>query len=386
MCSSDLPASGIPGPGATAPPVPGPGAPVGSVPGQASPTAVPGNAAPLPAVPLPPPGGEEPSTPVHLDPEDVGSPRAEPVARFSVDLSPLKRPSGAPTWEILPQPEERGCVACHSMSSDARYLAANSPENATTPENWGVTQGTLYLIRRSDKKIVHTMPGGLTVRFHPVDPDLMVFSSTSNSTGVKQRVSVYRADIHRVDVRTMEESPVPGAAEPDRCEMFPDVAADGSIMAFTRSLAGQPCEGSRGLLEIATIPWNGGRGGAATPLVGASDNGASNVQPRISPDGRWIVFYRATRGFFSMGSADLWVVPATGGEARRLDVSTPAMETWHAFSPDGKWLAFISNRDRVDRPRGYIARFHEDGHVSAAVPLPGAGDPDAHVHSLDWGP
>ncbi|MDP2582632.1 MAG: PDZ domain-containing protein [Candidatus Palauibacterales bacterium] len=50
----------------------------------------------------------------------------------------------------------------------------------------------------------------------------------------------------------------------------------------------------------------------------------------------------ATQVAFEYGG-DLWVVGRTGGEARRL-TSTPAIETDPHFSPDGKWVAFTSNR------------------------------------------
>ncbi len=40
---------------------------------------------------------------------------------------------------------------------------------------------------------------------------------------------------------------------------------------------------------------------------------------------------------------DLWITSRTGGEARRL-TSTPAVESDPHFSPDGRWIAFTSNR------------------------------------------
>lgn len=57
--------------------------------------------------------------------------------------------------------------------------------------------------------------------------------------------------------------------------------------------------------------------------------------PSISPDGQLIVFSSA---------GDLWAIPRAGGTAARL-TSHPAEDRRSAFSPDGKFLAFESERD-----------------------------------------
>ena len=41
--------------------------------------------------------------------------------------------------------------------------------------------------------------------------------------------------------------------------------------------------------DLYRVPFNGGKGGTAEPLRGASGNGRSNYFPKYSPDGRWIV-------------------------------------------------------------------------------------------------
>lgn len=61
--------------------------------------------------------------------------------------------------------------------------------------------------------------------------------------------------------------------------------------------------------------------------------------PSWSPDSRRIVFY-SERG----GPADIWVMDATGENARQL-TSTPADEGAPVFSPDGKQIAFDTDRD-----------------------------------------
>ena len=50
----------------------------------------------------------------------------------------------------------------------------------------------------------------------------------------------------------------------------------------------------------------------------------------------------STQIAFAYGG-DLWIVGHAGGEARRL-TATPAVESAPQLSPDGKWLAFTSNR------------------------------------------
>jgi dipeptidyl aminopeptidase/acylaminoacyl peptidase len=64
----------------------------------------------------------------------------------------------------------------------------------------------------------------------------------------------------------------------------------------------------------------------------------------ISPDGRLAVVsvtrydVKENKGF-----ADLWMIPTAGGEARQL-TADPASDTQPVFSPDGRWIAFVSKR------------------------------------------
>lgn len=94
--------------------------------------------------------------------------------------------------------------------------------------------------------------------------------------------------------------------------------------------------------DLYRVPFNGGAGGVAEPLEGASHNGMSNYFARYSPDGRWIVFCRAKSYMLLQPDSELYIIPAEGGPARRLRCNTSRMNSWHSFSPNGKWLVFAS--------------------------------------------
>ncbi|MBX3245432.1 MAG: PD40 domain-containing protein, partial [Acidobacteria bacterium] len=77
--------------------------------------------------------------------------------------------------------------------------------------------------------------------------------------------------------------------------------------------------------------------GAVLTLSGSISSVASipyMTEPSLSPDRKEIAF---------VSGGDIWSVPADGGTASLL-VSHPATESKPLFSPDGKWLAFVSNR------------------------------------------
>jgi hypothetical protein len=309
----------------------------------------------------------------------------ENVASRSFDYSVLSNEGGGDIRASLYSDSAGACMGCHvTGSNDGKYVSFMAAMTDRRPGKGGDTFQTLFVVRAKDRELLVQQRYGFFNRFHPRLTNLLSYTLWANEFEDGFFASIYQVDIHVMDLETGRDFAVPGASLPDRCEMASEWSPDGRWMVFSRAPEGEPCDGTRGSLEIARIPWNDGLGGPATVLVAIPPGGGANFQPRYSPDGRWIVFFRSKGGFYAVGSADLWIVPADGGEARRLDVSTDAMDSLHAFSPDGRWLAFQSNRRRVDKVKGYVARFFEDGRVAPAVPLPGAGDPDVAIATLDW--
>ena len=131
-------------------------------------------------------------------------------------------------------------------------------------------------------------------------------------------------------------SPVPEAYEPKGVENVKSVLVP-------QEAAKDFLEGGRTFrYDLYRIPFNGGQGGKAEPIEGASNNGLSNYFAKFSPDGKWIVFCQAKSFMLLQPDSQLYIIPAAGGEARRLECNTPRMNSWHSWSPNGKWLVFSS--------------------------------------------
>jgi len=65
---------------------------------------------------------------------------------------------------------------------------------------------------------------------------------------------------------------------------------------------------------------------------------ANDIYPRFSPDGRWVAFTSDR-----MGNNDVWVVPAEGGEPVQLTFMT-VDDNVQYWTPDGRKVVFSSNR------------------------------------------
>ena len=76
--------------------------------------------------------------------------------------------------------------------------------------------------------------------------------------------------------------------------------------------------------------------------------------PAISPDGKQAV-YAVTRydADNDKGDTDLYLVDTAGGKPRRL-TSSKGNESAPAFSPDGRWIAFVAKRGDDKEPQLYV--------------------------------
>lgn len=94
--------------------------------------------------------------------------------------------------------------------------------------------------------------------------------------------------------------------------------------------------------NLCIVPFNNGNGGMAEPIKGASDNGKSNYFPAVSPDGKWLIYCQAENFMLLMPDSRLYIVSVKGGKTRVLNCNFNSMNSWHAWSPNSRWIVYTS--------------------------------------------
>ncbi len=113
--------------------------------------------------------------------------------------------------------------------------------------------------------------------------------------------------------------------------------------------------------------------GAPQLEVDCAATGHSAAVPRISPDGRYLLFTRSSYGQFHIWhkDADLYVKDLTTGEVRPLDkANSDDADSYHTWSSNGRWLVVASRRDDGNYSRPYIAYFDKEGRDYKAFLVP----------------
>jgi hypothetical protein len=107
-------------------------------------------------------------------------------------------------------------------------------------------------------------------------------------------------------------------------------------------------------------------------VLSTSETGLSISQPRISPDGRFVLFCMHAFGPYpiTQPTSDLYVLELPNGSYRRLPVSSNESESWHGWSKNGRWIVFSSKRNGGILTRLYFSHVDSAGTAHKPFILP----------------
>jgi len=293
------------------------------------------------------------------------------------------------------------CANCHSFATNGKTMGMDldGPQNdkglyTLVPVRKQMTIGNRDVISWSSFR----GQAGSSLRegfMSQVSPDGRYVVTTIRPAGVNSSQFYYVANFEDYrflqvfyptrgvlawyDTATHKLQPLPGADDPNFVQSNAVWSPDGKYLVFSRAVAKSPIPVGGKLATYANdpeeipiqydlyrIPFNEGKGGKAEAIAGASSNGMSNSFPKISPDGKWIVYVQARNGQLMRPDSKLYIVPAAGGVARRMHCNTPLMNSWHSFSPNGRWMVF-SSKSRSPYTQMFLTHIDEQGNDTPAI-------------------
>ena len=250
-----------------------------------------------------------------------------------ITWSDYKKDDGEATFGLLSQ-----------VSPDGRYVISTVKDRAVFVATPGIEFSQLFFPIKGILVVYDTVTGTYTALPGADDPEYVQSNPTWSPDGqwvVFARTKVYQKDsIANASSILLDENDVPEFIEDKEPFKF----------------------------DLYRVPFNEGRGGEAEPIEGASHNGMSNFFAKFSPDGKWIVFTQAENYMLLMPDSELYIIPAEGGEARRLRANTPRMNSWHSFSSNGRWLVF-SSKANTPYTQLFLTHIDEEGNSTPPVVL-----------------
>lgn len=291
------------------------------------------------------------------------------------------------------------CLNCHSFSKDGKTMGIDldGPNNdkglyAIAPVAKHISIDDNKVVQWNTDGSAGKMRVGFMTRISP-SGRYAVSTFTGSSMAFNQAFYVRNFPTYRFlqvfyptkgilewyDRETGRRQPLPGASDPKYVQTGGVWSPDGKWVVFERALAREPYIKDKPLAKYANdpnetpiqydlyrVPFNDGKGGTPERIVGASENGMSNSFPKVSPDGKWIVFVEAKNGEVMRPDSQLYIVPFEGGVARRLRANMYPMNSWHSWSPNGKWLVF-SSKARGPYTKMYLTHMDGEGNSSPAI-------------------
>lgn len=260
------------------------------------------------------------------------------------------------------------CMNCHSFIKNKPDTMALNIRMENNP----------LLLAQNGEVVTIDKTAGLLAR-HP-NGDLIAFSQNKfvmihHTQGHNTDVYDGAGDLFVYSLKSNRITTNPQISKPDQWETWPTWSPDGRYLYFCSTPKASEEEFQKIRYSLMRIPYDEKTDtwGELETVLSSKTTALSITEPRISPDGRFLMFTMAPYGGFpvTLPQSDLYVLDLTTRQFQRLDaVNSNRTDSWHCWSSTGRWFVFSSKRRDGLLLRPYISYFDTEGHAHKPLLVP----------------
>jgi hypothetical protein len=279
---------------------------------------------------------------------------------YQRDLTSFKQ-----TPIMINRNSDNNCMNCHSFShNNPDYLMFHM--RLRLP---GTVVSTPDSIFKIETKTDYTLASGAYPAWHPggkhiafsVNVVRQFFHSVVKDNEVFDRAS----DIIIYNIETNTVTTHPAVSTYDR-EVLPNWSPCGKYLYFCRSpRLNDTIPYNKAYYDLFRIGYNTetNEWGKLDTLLQASNEGKTITFPKISPDGKYIMYTSASHGYFTIynRTSDLYLLNTGTNQISEFPFNSETVDSYHSWSGNGRWVVFSSKRLDGITTRPFISYFDENG-------------------------
>ena len=286
--------------------------------------------------------------------------------------------------EMVQTTEQGQCINCHHY----RNYGTDNMQFHTRQYLGGTIMSIDGQLRKVNLKTDSTISAGVYPAWHPTH-DYIAYSTNKTHQSIhsidhnRMEVADEESDLILYDIRNNSVSVIENDSAEFEC--FPAWSPDGRMLYYVSAHYEAPFDSKRKEkvfqesreirydlyckpFDPDTRTW-----GRSALLFKASDSERSVTLPRVSPDGKLLMFSMAPYGIFHIWhrESDLWIMNLEDGSIRMPEnLNSPEVESYHSWSSNGKWVIFSTRREDGAYTRLYLTHRDENDRFSKPFPIP----------------